>query len=150
MIFIGTQFCNLHREANGLHLRQRVTDPRQSAELERSPPHRQQALVMPPLPSPAPGPDPKRTPPRRRLTIGSSAEVWGGGGRANRIHPHPEGLVFLSWPRVGMTTMCYHRPVGLITRLYVSCDRNTFVRIKRILQPTSLFTQLVPRRGNEF
>ena len=22
MIFIGTQFCNLHRDANGLHLRQ--------------------------------------------------------------------------------------------------------------------------------
>ena len=31
------------------------------------------------------------------------------GGRANRIHPHPEGLVFLSRPRVGMTKMCYHR-----------------------------------------
>ena len=27
MIFIGTQFCNLHRDANGLHLRQTSVQP---------------------------------------------------------------------------------------------------------------------------
>ena len=36
MIFIGTQFCNLHRDANGLHLRQKSEASLRSSPLSAS------------------------------------------------------------------------------------------------------------------